>query len=128
MNEEFKYDYSAPTESERKQIESIKKQYVGSEKVEKTPFERLKYLHEKVNGRATCVSLIFGILGCLIFGLGLTMVLEWNILVWGVLVMAIGIVPMCFAYPAYNKTIKKGKEKYGEEIIKLSEELLKEKK
>ena len=125
MDEQFNYKYSAPTEEERKQIESIKKQYVNGGKVEKSPFERLKCLHEKVNGRATCVSLLFGIIGCLVFGLGLTMILEWNILAWGIVLMIIGIGPMCYAYPAYNKALKKGKEKYGEEIIRLSEELLK---
>lgn len=124
MSEQFNYKYSAPTEQERKEIASIRKQYVQEEK-EMTDIERLRFLDSKVKNTAIIVSLCLGVIGCLIFGLGLTMVLEWSMWFWGVLCMVIGAFPMIIAYPAYNFYIEKGKAKYGQEIIELSEKLLK---
>lgn len=130
MNSEkntFEYSYYSPTEQERKQIESIRKQYIKNPEKNESKLDRLKKLNSKVISTATMVALIFGIVGCLIFGLGLTMVLEWNLFLWGIIVMLVGAFPMSIAYPLYNFTLKKGKFKYGEEILKLSEELLSEK-
>lgn len=120
----FEYTYSAPTEEEKKQIESIRREYLGEGKT-LSPFEKLKKLNAKVKNTATIVALIFGIVGCLVFGLGLTMVLEWQIWIWGVVLMAVGTIPMLIAYPAYNLTLSRGKKKYGKEILELTEELLK---
>ena len=119
----FEYTYSAPTEEEKKQIESIRREYLGEGKT-LSPFEKLKKLNGKVKNTATIVALIFGIVGCLVFGLGLTMVLEWQIWVYGIVLMVVGIIPMAVAYPAYNLTLNRGKKKYGEEILQLSNELL----
>lgn len=41
-------------------------------------------------------------LGTLIFGLGLSMILEWEIFAWGALVAAVGAVVLGAAYPAYR--------------------------
>ena len=120
----FEYTYSAPTEEEKKQIESIRREYLGEGKT-LSPFEKLKKLNAKVKDTATIVALIFGIVGCLVFGLGLTMVLEWQIWILGVVLMTIGTIPMLIAYPAYNLTLSRGKKKYGKEILELTEELLK---
>lgn len=123
--EVFEYTYSTPTEKEKKQIESIRRQYAGEDKNEQSPFERLKMLDRKVKNTANCVALIFGVIGCLVFGLGMAMVLEWQIWVWGILIMVLGSILMLIAYPAYNIATKHGKNKYGKEILELSEHLLK---
>ena len=122
-NKQFNYTYKAPTEEERRKIESIKRQY-EEPKTEEGKLEKLRRLNNFVNGSATAISLIVGIIGTLVFGLGLTMVLEWSKLIGGIIVMIIGIPPVAIAYPLYNKILKRNKEKYGKEIIKLSEELL----
>lgn len=124
-NKEFNYTYKAPTEEERREIESIKRQY-EEPKTEEGKLEKLRKLNNYVNGLATALSLVAGVLGLLIFGLGLTMVLEWSLLVWGIVVMVVGIPPMVVAYPLYNKILKRNKERYGKEILRLSEELLSE--
>ncbi|MBO5440262.1 MAG: hypothetical protein J6A53_06365 [Clostridia bacterium] len=124
-NKEFNYTYKAPTEEERREIESIKRQY-EEPKTEEGKLERLRKLNNYVNGQATALALVSGILGLLIFGLGLTMVLEWSLLIWGIVVMVVGIPPMVVAYPLYNKILKRNKERYGKEILRLSEELLSE--
>ena len=120
----FEYTYSAPTEAEKKQIENIKRQY-SAESATPNAFERLKKLDGKVKNTAIAVSIIFGVVGTLIFGLGLTFILEWNIWPVGIALMIVGVIPMIIAYPSYNFAIKKGKEKYGEEIVNLAEEILK---
>ena len=124
QNNTFEYTYCALTEKEKKEIASIRRQYEETVESGEDKVERIKYLDAKVRNTATCISLVFGVIGCLIFGLGLTMILEWGILVWGIVVMMIGCVPMFLAYPVFNWLFARGKKKYGAEILRLSEELL----
>ena len=125
MSNQFNYKYTAPTEEERKEIDSIRRQYAPQEQTE-TKLERLRRLDGLVKITAIIWSLVLGVIGCLIFGLGLTMVLEWSILLWGIVLMVIGSVPMAIAYPVYKLALNKGKAKYGDDILRLSEELLNE--
>ena len=125
MNDKFSYKYIAPTEEERKEIDSIRRQYASQEK-EETKLERLRRLDALVKNTAIIWSLVLGVLGTLIFGLGLTMILEWQILPWGIVLMVIGSVPIAIAYPVYKTVLKKYKNRYGEEILRISEELLNE--
>ncbi len=121
----FEFTYSAPTEREKKQILSIRKQYEETKECGEDAFARIKALDAKVKNTAICVSLILGIVGCLTFGLGLTMILEWNQWTWGIVLMVVGCIPMAFAYPAHHWLFARGKRKYSAEIIRLSDELLK---
>ena len=125
-NNEFNYTYKAPTERERREIEAIRRHYLqnGDTQSGEYKLERIRKLNNRVNGKATALSLVAGVLGLLIFGLGFSMVLEWQIIVGGIVVAILGIPPTAIAYPLYNRLIKKGKDKYGEEIIRLSNELL----
>lgn len=125
MNNQFNFKYTAPTEEERKEIDSIRRQYVTQEKTE-TKIEKLRRLDGMVKSVPTIWSLALGVVGALIFGLGLTMILEWSIWLWGTVLMAVGSVPMAIAYPVYKSVLKKYKNRYGEEILRLSEELLNE--
>lgn len=125
MSNQFNFKYTAPTEAERKEIDSIRRQYAPKEQTE-TKIERLRRLDSLVKSTATAWSLVFGVVGTLIFGLGLTMVLEWKILVWGIILMVIGSAPIAMAYPIYRSLLRKNKKRYGTEILKLSEELLNE--
>lgn len=127
MAKEFKFTYSSPTKDERAEIESIRNSYLEKPEREQK-FIELKKLDSKVKNTPVCVSLVFGIVGVLIFGLGLTMVLEWNILVWGIVVMAISLVPIFLAYPVFITISNKLKAKYSQKILNLSEELLNEQK
>lgn len=120
-NQEFRYTYTAPTSTEKQEIEHIRRQY--SPKVE-TDIERLRRLHNKVNQLPQIISLIFGIIGTLIFGLGLTCALEWDMMALCVILSIIGIVLVIFAYPMYNYFLKRNKARYGEEILELSNKLL----
>ena len=126
-NEKFNFTYSAPTKSEREEIEDIRKNYLPKEK-EDSKLIRLKKLDSMVKDIPMAVSLSIGIIGTLIFGLGLTMILEWKAIVAGIIVSILGIIPVVLAHFVYKKILHKLTEKYREEILKLSEELLNEKK
>lgn len=125
MNNQFNFKYTALNEEERKEIDSIRRQYAPQEHVE-SKIERLRRLDSLVKNTAIIWSLVLGVVGVLIFGFGLTMILEWAIWLWGIVLMVIGSIPMAIAYPVYKSTLNKGKEKYGDEILRLSEELLNE--
>ena len=125
MNNQFNFKYTAPSQEERKEIDSIRRQYVPQEKTE-TKIEKLRRLDALVKSVPTIWSLVLGVVGTLVLGLGLTMILEWNMWLWGIILMAVGSIPMAIAYPIYKGVLKKYKNRYGEEILRLSEELLNE--
>lgn len=126
-NEEYNYTYAAPSAGERKQIEDIRRQYAPLNAREEK-FNKLRELDGKVRGMPTCIALSFGVVGCLIFGLGLACVLEWNIWFVGIALGVLGAGIAMAAYPLYHYTTEKYKKKYGAEILRLSDELLKEMK
>lgn len=124
QNNKFEFSYSAPTALERREIESIRAQYEQKQPKAESKLERLRRLDASVRNTATCVALVLGVVGILVFGLGMAMVLEWNLHLWGVIVGVVGVLPMTAAYPAYKLILKKMKEKYGAEILRLAQELL----
>lgn len=125
MSNQFNFKYTAPSQEERKEIDSIRRQYAPQEQTE-TKMEKLRRLDALVKNTAIIWSLCLGVVGALIFGFGLTMVLEWSVWLWGIALMVIGSVPMAIAYPVYKVVLQKYKNRYGEEILRLSEELLNE--
>ena len=124
MNEKFNYTYSAPTEKQKREIEQIRRQYLEKENKNDDKFIRLKRLNSIVKNGATIVALILGVIGVLIFGTGMSLVLEFEKLVLGIVVACIGVIPIAIAAPVYNVVFKHNKKKYGEEILRLSEQLL----
>ena len=123
---DFKFNYSAPSSEERKEIESIRNSYLSQTSSSKGKLETLRKLDNKVKNTPNTIALIVGIVGILIFGLGMTMVLEWKLLLWGIIVGIIGFVTMILAYPIFKFTFKMLKDKYSSQILSLSEELLNE--
>ena len=119
----FEYTYSAPTERERREIMSIRRQYENKPLTE-SKLQRLRRLDSIVKNRCMIFSLTLGVIGCLIFGLGLTLILEFDKWAFGVVCGAVGAVAMAFAYPLHRFIHKKYKNKYGEEILALTKELL----
>lgn len=127
-NKKFHYTYTAPTEEERKEIASIRKQYQAPDPARpENKLKHLKALNTRVKSTANIFGLVFGVVGILVFGLGLTMILEWSLFLYGVIVMVIGAIPTALAYPVYRFALRRNKNKYGDEILRLCEELLQEK-
>lgn len=122
---EFNYTYAPMSDKERREVETIKNRY--EPRVEKSDkLKRLKSLDDKVKNTPSIISLIFGIVGILIFGTGLSLVLEFELIFLGIIIAAVGIIPIALAYPVFTKCQARLMEKYRDEIIRLSNELLDE--
>lgn len=128
-DKEFKYTYSAPTEEEKKQILKIQRQYMPKEQETKDEkMAQLKKLDVIVKAPAKAISSVVGVIGFCCFGLGMSMALEWQMILWGAIVGIVGLALMAVAYPIFNKILAKRKEKYVEQILTLSQNLLNEDK
>ena len=129
--ETFNYTYSA---KEQEEIKAIRKKYAVQEKTE-DKMEQLRRLDAAVTQKATSVSLVFGVIGALILGTGMSLamtdigkiigLLGGMAMLIGILIGIIGIVLVSVAYPIYNSIIKKEREKIAPEIIRLTDELMK---
>lgn len=120
---DFKYNYQAPTAEERREIESIRNSYLPQNK-QADKLLTLRRLDSKVRNIPKTIALSIGIVGILIFGLGLAMILEWQIMFWGIMISVIGLIIMLINYPLFVKITKGIKGKYSDQILNLSEELL----
>ena len=119
-NEKFSYTYSA---KEQEEINQIRKKYVA----EDNKMDQLRRLDAGVTQKATAVSIIIGILGALIMGIGMCCAMVWQGM-WfipGIIIGLIGIAVLALAYPVYQKVLKKEREKIAPEIIRLTDELMK---
>lgn len=122
MSDKFRYTYSAPTDAERREIERIRREYVPDSHGEK--MTRLRTLHARVRNVPMALAVTLGVAGLLLFGLGMSMVLAWDLFLAGSAVAAAGCVPMALAYPVYSAVLRAMKKRYGGEILRLSDELL----
>ena len=125
MSEKFEYKYSAPTPDEKKEINSIRNKYLPKNK-EVTKLDRLRALDNKVKTVPEILAISCGVIGILVFGTGLTCILEWNKWLVGIICAILGLVLIAISYPLYNFVFTKNKAKYEKEIIQLSNELLNE--
>ena len=117
----FNYNYSALRADEKRWIESIRREYLPEERNDKVA--QLKSLHKKAKTLPTYIAASVGVIGALVLGTGMALSLEWNSLVGGIIVGFIGMAIMLFAYPLHQLLRDKGKKKYGDKIIKLTDEL-----
>ena len=125
MADKFNYKYSAPTQDERKTVISIRNQYLPKDShTEK--IEKIKNLDNKVKSIPMIIGLTSGVVGLLVFGFGLTLILEWEQYLIGIVIMIIGSIFMIIANPLFIFSHKKLKNKYSEEILQLSIEILNE--
>ncbi|MDE5715268.1 MAG: hypothetical protein K2I42_03955 [Anaeroplasmataceae bacterium] len=123
MTDKFEYNYSSPTPEERREIEEIKRKYISKEKNE-SKITELRKLDKKVRIIPKGVGISIGVSGVLIFGTGLTCILEWNQIVWGIILGVIGVLFVLVAGSIYKYLYNKLKEKYKPKVLALSEELL----
>jgi len=117
----FQYEYSAKEQAE---IQRIRKKYAPKE-LDK--MEQLRRLDRMVTQKGTIVSLILGILGTLILGVGMCCVMLWSEhwFTLGILVGLFGIAIVVIAYPVYMAITNKERQKIAPEILRLTDELMK---
>ena len=119
-NKTFSYKYSAVR---NKEVESIRRKYMPHE--ESKP-ERLKKLDLRVQMAGTLEGLCFGIVGALVFGIGMCFFLDvFAGAAWlSALFMMIGSLLMIPAYPLYRRIARRTKAELTPEILRLSEEIM----
>ena len=127
----FSYIYSAKEQAELKRI---REKYVSPTETE-NKMERLRRLDASVTKKAQLVSLIFGVMGALILGFGMSMCMTTlgeilgshrdMAMVIGIIIGIVGGILISLAYPVYNLIIKLERKKIAPEIIRLTDELMK---
>ena len=127
----FSYTYSAKEQAELKRIRD---KYTAPTEVE-DKMARLRRLDASVTNTAQAVVLVFGVIGTLILGFGMSLVmteLAESLGISGDVAMVIGIVVgiaggilASLAYPIYNAIVKAKRKKLAPEIIRLTDELMK---
>ena len=115
----FSYNYSA---AQSREAQMIRDKYLPKKE---SALDELKRLDRTVDNAGVIPSLIVGILGCLVFGLGMSFGLGaiGNSMVLGVLFGIVGAVGMILAYPVYRRCIKKARDKHQARILELAAQL-----
>ena len=123
-NDTFEYTYSA---SEQEEIKKIRDKYMVKTKAE-SKIEQLQKLDKKAENPGIITSMVLGIIGTLVFGIGLCCVLVWTkLFMLGIVIGVVGIIMLAMAYPSYKYITKKQRQKVTPQIVKLIEELEQEK-
>ena len=130
-NETFRYTYSA---REQEEIRAIRRKYAAAE----PPVDRLAELRRidaAVTQKAAAVSLVFGVIGALLLGTGMSLIMTELGAMLGLaggtamlasrLIGIPGILLVAAAYPIYNRILAREREKRAPEILRLTDELMK---
>ena len=129
-NNGFQYTYSAKEQAELKRIRD--KYTPPTETDDK--MERLRRLDASVTEVAQVVALVFGVVGTLILGLGMSFCMtelgeifgdNGIAMIVGILIGIIGGILASLAYPIYSAIVRHRRNKLAPEIIRLTDELIK---
>ena len=126
----FTYTYSAKEQAELKRIRD---KYTKPTEVE-DKMARLRRLDASVTNTAQAVALVFGVIGILILGLGMSLVMTDlakalgisgdAVMVIGIIVGIVGGTIASLAYPVYHIIVTAKRKKLAPEIIRLTDELM----
>ena len=126
----FRYTYSAREQAE---IKRIREKYTPPGETE-DKLARLYRLDRGVTQTAQSVSLVLGVMGALILGLGMSLCMTDLGAALGVksgVAMAIGVLAgvvggalAALAYPVYQAIVKAKRKQIAPEILRLSDELM----
>ena len=112
----------------QQEIEAIRKKYLPKEE---DKMAQLRRLHSIPTQKAQSASIAVGVIGALILGTGMSLamtelgaMLGAFAMVIGIFVGIIGMILVALAYPIYNKTLQKERERIAPEILRLSDELM----
>ena len=110
--------------NETKKVEQIRASYV---KKETTKIDELKALDKKVKLPADIFAYIFGSIGSLVLGTGMSLamgVIGNGLMIPGIIIGCAGILAVSINYFVRNKILKSRKKKYADKIIELSDGIL----
>ena len=87
--------------------------------------ELLRRLDKSAARKGTALSVVVGVIGCLILGVGMCCTMIWPDF-WfipGIVIGVVGIALIAAAYPLYSRITQKERQKLAPQILKLTEEL-----
>ncbi|AIQ46508.1 hypothetical protein R70723_11990 [Paenibacillus sp. FSL R7-0273] len=117
-NEAFSFTYSAKQQEE---IRSIRQKYLPREA---DKMEQLRRLDKRAERSGTLLSIIVGVTGSMLLGLGLACILRWkDFFISGVMVGVVGLIGVALAYPVFLIRTQQERKKLAPEIMKLIDEL-----
>ncbi len=125
MANKFRIDYEGKNDNIKEEVESIRNSYLEKSSSQKK-LEELRKIDFKVKNTPLIIALSFGIIGTLVFGFGMSLILEFKNYIFGIIVSIIGMILIALAYPIYSILLKKLKNKYKDKILELSNELINE--
>ena len=109
-------------------------QKIRTQYMEKTPSEldELRELDAKVKRPANIFGYAFGSISAIVMGAGMSLVMTdigatigiTNALVPGIVIGVVGMVMALINYPIYKKILASRKNKYGAEILALSDKII----
>lgn len=119
VQETFKYSYSA---KEAKEIREIRSRYLPAEE---NKVEVLRRLDRKAREAGKLSALVIGVVGCLIFGVGMCFGLKvlGDSMAVAVVLGLLGAGVMGCAYPVFRSRSRKAKEQLTPRILALADEL-----
>ena len=105
--------------------ESIAKDYAPKDD---SKIIALKKLDNKAKLPATIFTYSFGILSCLVVGVGMCLAMGvlgsgLGSMIFGIIIGLFGFFGCAINYPIYKKKLEKGKTKYAFEIVQLAREI-----
>lgn len=111
-------------------VQKIRSEYTEKEN---TRLDALKKLDGRVKKPANVFAYVFGSISAIIMGAGMSLVMTdigSNIgvedpMVPGIVIGCVGMVMAIINYPIYKNILGSRKKKYADQIIKLSDELMK---
>lgn len=123
-NDAFKMTYSAQQQEE---IDRIRKKYVPQEQ---DKMQQLRTLDASTEKKAMGIAITVGVVGTLIMGAGMSIVMTdlgdffgRIALIIGIILGLLGIAVLAYAYPLYNRILKKEREKIAPEVLRIIDEI-----
>lgn len=108
--------------NDRTKAQNIQRQYLSHEE---NKIEQLKQLDNKVKAPGKIIASILGVVGSLTMGAGMSFVMVWENMSTGLLLGIPGLIVLLLVYPVYMLITGNRKKKYADEIINLSDRLIK---
>lgn len=113
-------------------VQKIRTQYTEKEH---TQLDELKKLDAAVKRPANVFAYLFGSIGVIVMGSGMSLIMTeigsmlgmGHTMVPGIVIGMIGLIMVLVTYPIYKNILASRREKYAEQIMKLSDEIMKNK-
>lgn len=118
----FKYTYSP---KQKEEVEKIRNKYIPKQE---SKMEQLVRLDKQVEKAGQMASLVVGVIGSLVLGVGMCCTMVWNtnmmVFIAGILIGIVGLIMVGMAYPVNKKVIERERAKIADQVIELTKELL----